>query len=183
MLYIALLHYPVLNRNGEIVTTSIANMDLHDIARAALTYGVRGFYIVNPIRAQRKLALEIMAHWQTGCGAAFNESRKEAFGIVRLTATLADAVSEIGAETGSSPGTVATGANFTSGLLAFRELKEMLGNDDLPYLVIFGTGWGLAEEIIGRADYRLEPIKGSGEYNHRAVRSAIAIVLDKIAGN
>ena len=56
MLYIALLHYPVYNREGKIVTTAIANADIHDIARVAKTYGIKGFYIVNPIEEQRNLA-------------------------------------------------------------------------------------------------------------------------------
>ena len=56
MLYIVLLHYPVYNREGRIVTTSIANMDIHDIARLAKTYAAKGFYIVNPIQEQRNLA-------------------------------------------------------------------------------------------------------------------------------
>ena len=38
MLYIVLLHYPVYNKEGKIVTTAIANMDIHDIARLAKTY-------------------------------------------------------------------------------------------------------------------------------------------------
>ena len=41
-IYIALLHTPVINRNGAIVTTSVTNMDIHDLARSARTYGVRG---------------------------------------------------------------------------------------------------------------------------------------------
>jgi len=51
MLYIALLHYPVYNKEGKVVTTAIANMDIHDIARLAKTYGLRGFYVINPISA------------------------------------------------------------------------------------------------------------------------------------
>jgi hypothetical protein len=47
-------------------------------------------------------------------------------------------------------------------------------------LLIFGTGWGIAEEIVNRADHRLEPIKGVENYNHLAVRSAAAIILDRI---
>jgi hypothetical protein len=32
---VALLHYPVLDRSGATVTTSITNLDLHDMARSA----------------------------------------------------------------------------------------------------------------------------------------------------
>jgi hypothetical protein len=182
MLYIALLHYPVLNKDGKVVTTSIANMDLHDIARVSQTYGVAGFYIVNPVPAQRDLACEIINHWQTGYGAAFNKTRKDAFSLVRLKASIEEAIEEIKKEAGCEPKTIVTGANLKNELLTFPQLKKLLRSDDLPYLLIFGTGWGIAEEIIIKADYRLEPIRGTGNYNHLAVRSAVAIVLDRLAG-
>jgi tRNA (guanine37-N1)-methyltransferase len=34
-LFLALLHYPVRDKNGAIVTTAVTNMDIHDIARSA----------------------------------------------------------------------------------------------------------------------------------------------------
>ena len=37
-LFVALIHYPVLNRNGQIVTSAITSLDLHDIARSARTF-------------------------------------------------------------------------------------------------------------------------------------------------
>ena len=79
MLYIVLLHYPVYNKEGKIVTTAIANMDIHDIARLAKTYGAQGFYIVNPILEQRNLAQEIISHWREGYGAHYNKFRQAAF--------------------------------------------------------------------------------------------------------
>ena len=183
MLYIALLHYPVYNKDGKIVTTAIANMDIHDIARCASTYDVRGFYIVNPISAQRYLAKDIISHWRDGYGANFNPSRKEALELVRLKENLEEVLTEIEEQTGSVPKSIATGANLKDGLLTFTELKKMLRNDDLPYLLIFGTGSGIAEELVNKADFRLEPIRGVKEYNHLAVRSAAAIILDRIMGN
>ncbi len=183
MLYIALLHYPVYNKDGKVVTTAIANMDIHDIARCAKTYDVRGFYIVNPISFQRDLAKDIISHWQEGYGAKFNPARKEAFRVIRLKENIEGVLMEIEEKTGSVPKTIVTGANLKSGLLTFTELKKILRNDRLPYLLIFGTGSGIAEELIDKADFRLEPIKGVKEYNHLAVRSAAAIILDRIMGN
>ena len=51
-------------------------------------------------------------------------------------------------------------------------------------LVVFGTGWGLAPEVIRSADAILEPIRASIEtrYNHLSVRSACAITLDRLLG-
>jgi hypothetical protein len=183
MLYIALLHYPVLNKEGQVVTTAIANMDIHDIARAAKTFGVKDFYIINPIEAQQDLAGEIIRHWKEGYGASFNLSRKEAFELITIKKNLDEALREIKSKTGCVPRTIVTGANLKKGILTFGELKNILKNDELPYLLIFGTASGIADEVIKKADFRLEPIKGVGDYNHLAVRSAVAIILDRITSN
>jgi hypothetical protein len=180
VLYVALLHYPVYNKNGKVVATSIANMDIHDIARVSKTYGVQNFFIVNPLPAQRDLAYEIINHWSRGYGAAFNPPRRAAFELVRLKADLDEVQAEIIEQTGIKAQIIVTGANFKDNFLTFADLKEMIRNDNLPYLLIFGTGSGLACEIVERADYRLEPVRGSGDYNHLAVRSAVAIIIDRI---
>ncbi|MED5579701.1 MAG: RNA methyltransferase [Nitrospinota bacterium] len=39
-LYTALLHYPVLDKSGKVVISSIASLNIHDISRSARTYGV-----------------------------------------------------------------------------------------------------------------------------------------------
>jgi hypothetical protein len=180
MLSIVLLHYPVYNKEGKVVTTAIANMDIHDIARVSRAYGVQNFFIVNPLPAQLDLADEIISHWRQGYGAVFNPSRREAFELVRLRANLNEVRAEITEQTGIKPQVIVTGANFKDRLLTFTALREMLRNDKLPYLLIFGTGWGITEEIVNEADHCLEPIKGITGYNHLSVRSAVAIIVDRI---
>jgi hypothetical protein len=180
MLYIALLHYPVYNKEGKVVTTAIANMDIHDIARLAKTYGLNGFYVINPVSAQRALAQEIIDHWRKGYGATYNKSRKDAFELVSLKKSLDDVAKEIETLSGHAPKVIVTSANFNDGDLTFTALRKMLKSNNLPYLLIFGTGSGIADEVIKNADYRLEAIKGDGNYNHLAVRSAVAIVLDRV---
>jgi hypothetical protein len=50
-------------------------------------------------------------------------------------------------------------------------------------LVLFGTGWGLAQGVIAGADAVLEPIRPRrGDYNHLSVRAACAIALDRLLG-
>lgn len=182
MLYVVLLHYPVYNKEGKVVTTAIANMDIHDIARAAKTYAASGFYIVNPIDEQRNLAMQIIDHWKEGYGANYNKFRHDAFALIKLKKSYSDVITEISRETGQTPKTIVTGANFSDDLLKFVDLREMLKNAQVPHVIVFGTGSGIATEFIDTADYRLEPIKGIGEYNHLAVRSAVSIVLDRIMG-
>ena len=39
-LNVALVHWPIRDRAGNIVCTNVTNFDIHDIARASRTYGV-----------------------------------------------------------------------------------------------------------------------------------------------
>jgi len=39
-IYVALAHYPVVNKNGDIIASAVTNLDLHDISRAAKTSGL-----------------------------------------------------------------------------------------------------------------------------------------------
>ncbi|MCX8071134.1 MAG: RNA methyltransferase [Candidatus Binatia bacterium] len=181
-LYLALLHHPMLDKNGQIVATALTNMDIHDIARSALTYGVRRFYVAHPVRALRLLAQKIIDHWQTGYGASYNETRKEALEIVSLETDLDGVLLAIEREGGRRPLVVATSAKRGLGRVSFAELRRRLETDSDPYLLVLGTGWGLAPELIARCDLFLEPIEGVGDYNHLSVRSAAAIMLDRLRG-
>ena len=182
MLYIALLHYPVKNREGKVVASSVTNMDIHDIARAAKTYGVKQYYVVNPVEAQRELLTRIIGHWREGYGSEYNPSRKEAFETVRIKTRLEDVVSEITDTHSVRPKIIVTGACLPGELLTCQCLREMIKRNCLPYLIIFGTGSGIAREVVISADYRLEPIQGKDGYNHLSVRSAAAIILDRVVG-
>lgn len=184
LLYVALIHFPVYDKNRKTVRTSLTPMDLHDIARACRTYGVRGFYVVSPLASQRELAQTICDHWTEGYGARYNPNRKEAFALVRITADLDETFGSIQAESGFLPYTVATGARITEWDLDCAGFSRLLRQrDKKPFLILFGTGWGLLAETIQSADYRLAPIRGIGPYNHLSVRSAVSIFLDRIQGS
>lgn len=184
LLYVALIHFPVYDKNRKVVRTSLTPMDLHDIARACRTYGVRGFYVVSPLASQRELAQTICDHWTEGFGARYNPNRKEAFALVRIAADLEETLGSIEAESGFRPLTVATGARITDWNLDCMDLRIRLRQgEQKPFLILFGTGWGLLTETIQSADYRLAPIRGIGPYNHLSVRSAVSIFLDRIQGS
>jgi hypothetical protein len=181
-LAIALLHYPVYNKLREVVTTALTNLDLHDIARASRTFGLERFYIVTPSLDQRSLAQRITGHWQDGWGASYNPDRKEALGIVRVCDTLAEARSEFQTGFATTVRTVITGAANRPGSISCQTFKQMLDNPETPFLLLLGTGWGLTEACFDAADHILEPIAGAGGYNHLSVRSAAAILLDRLRG-
>ena len=180
--YLALLHYPVYDKNGQVVTTAVTNMDIHDISRAGRTYGVRGFFVATPVKPLQKLALKIIAHWESGYGSQYNATRKEALALARICDSLDDAIIAIERETGEKPVLVATTARPGSNRASFTAVKDMLQRQTRPFLIVFGTGWGLTETILSQADYTLESIEGSADFNHLSVRSAAAIILDRLLG-
>ena len=181
-IYLALLHYPVYDKDHKVVTTSITNMDIHDIARSARTYGVKRYFVVTPVRTLQALAEKILDHWQHGYGSVYNETRKDALALVTLASDLDNTIQTIQQETGERPRLVATSARAGEGRVTFAQMRRRVEEGGPPLLFLFGTGWGLTEEVLEQADDILEPIRGAGAYNHLSVRSAADILLDRLRG-
>ena len=179
-LYVALLHHPVYDKNGAVVTTAVTNMDVHDLSRLTRTFGLRACYIATPVPTLRRLVERIMQHWETGPGSTYNTTRKEALACVRLAHDLDGAVADIERETGTLPRLVATSAREGGTRLGFPAMRARLRADARPELLILGTGWGLTPEVLDRVDDLLDPIRGTGDYNHLPVRAAAAIILDRL---
>ena len=180
-LYVALIHHPVIDKNGETIASAVTNLDLHDIARVCLTYGVSGYYVITPLKDQMVLVNRILDHWATGVGGTYNPNRQQALELVRVKATVAEMVSEIAETDGLQPKTVATTAKRHAGSLSYRRLREMSA-DATPLVLAFGTAWGLSDTFMAAADYILDPLAGAGTYNHLSVRSAVSIILDRVLG-
>ena len=178
--YIALVHYPAYNSRMEVVPTAFKSMDAHDISRDATTYGIRKFYLVNPVEQQRILAGRLVDHWIEGEGRNFNETKSRAFGIISIISTIEEAVGRIEEIEGEKPKIVATDARFSDDMTGYGELREKIFENTDPFLILFGTGWGLTLETVQAADYVLKPISGYSDFNHLSVRSAAAIVLDRL---
>ena len=62
--------------------------------------------------------------------------------------------------------------------MTYSEMRKWL--EKSPVLLIFGTGHGLAEEVLGKAEGVLRPIRFLDDYNHLSVRSAVAITVDRL---
>lgn len=179
-LAVALLHHPVYNKHRQVVTTAFTNLDIHDIARTARTFGLSRYYLVTPSAEQQQLLQRVANHWDNGWGATYNPDRREALSIVKVAANLSAAVADLQQESGRKPVTIATGAAERPGSLSFQLLRERLHHSDEQYLLLLGTGWGLIDELFEQVDCILEPIRGPGKYNHLPVRSALAIMLDRL---
>jgi hypothetical protein len=180
-LYIALLHHPVYNKRQDVVTTCITGFDLHDIARSAVTYGVKKYFVVNPLPTQQEFARRIFEFWMDETSLEFNWTRVEAFKLISIKTDLAEVIEEIETAEGARPKLIATSAK-PRGTVSFQELSQELKDSPQPYLLLFGTGWGMAEEVFTQVDAVLPPIEGNSSYNHLSVRSATAIILDRLLG-
>lgn len=181
-IYLGLVHAPVYNRNGEVVATSVTNFDIHDISRTSKTYDIKNYYIITPVDAQIELTKRIMGYWQDGSGKEYNENRGEAFERTLLAHTIEDAVKEIEEKEGKKPKIITTSAKIYPNSISYKNMSEKMFEDDEVYFLLFGTGWGMIEEVMNSSDYVLEPIRGTATYNHLSVRAAVAIILDRLLG-
>lgn len=181
--YAVQLHYPVLDRNGEASTTAITGMDVHDIARACRTYGIKKYLIVTPLAAQREIVKKIAAHWRQGVGAEFCPDRSGAMELVKTFASFGRALGWIEERERSRPFTIATTARDDVRAKSWSQLKAELLHTGRPPVFLFGTGHGLHSSVIDAADRVMSPIMGSNDgYNHLSVRSAASIVFDRFFG-
>jgi hypothetical protein len=182
-LFVALIHYPVVDRNGRIVTSAITSLDLHDIARSSRTYGVAAFFVVHPVVDQREFAGRLLEHWETGHGRQFDSRRQEALGLIQLVTNLDEAIVAAERIAGARPLIVYTSARAGGGL-DYAQLRARLERSDgAPVMLLFGTGFGMAPALLERADLALAPVLGPGEYNHLSVRAAAGIILDRLRGH
>jgi hypothetical protein len=180
---VALVHHPVLDGQGDVVTTAVTNLDVHDIARSARTYGCSDYFVVHPIAAQRELVARIRDHWIEGPGGRRIPDRRDALGVLRIADSLGSVYEAFGGRAGVELWSTAA-RDLGGPPLGFGDARQRLAGEGRPVVIVFGTGWGLAPEVLRDCDERLEPIRASaGEYNHLSVRAACAIALDRLLGS
>lgn len=180
-LHAALVHFPIVDKQGNSICTSVTNLDVHDISRAGTTFGAECVWIVHPYERQRRFIERVLRHWREGWGAAYNPTRQESLSRTELAPDLGEVARRVEAETGRSPLFVGTSARPSGQVLSHKELRaRMEAEPDQVFCIVFGTGWGLHPDILGEMDLMLEPIRGAGPWNHLSVRAAIGITLDRL---
>jgi hypothetical protein len=183
-LALALLHYPIFDRDRRIVATNITNFDIHDIARAATVYGVDRYYLIHPVPEQLMFVARVLDHWRVGEGSRYNMYRKRSLERVCTAKDLEQV------KTDWKPDVViGTHARPVEGTrsLSCLDAKNMLrGTDgkDRRVLLVFGTGYGMTEDTLRGMDWVLESIRGAppADFRHLSVRSAVSIYLDRLVG-
>jgi tRNA (guanine37-N1)-methyltransferase len=181
--HLALVHHPIVDRLGAVVTSALTNFDIHDLARSSMTYGLAGYHIVTPITSQREKAEHIASLWMA---SEQGEHRATALRLIRTAESVEAVIAELTAEYGQAPLVVATSAKSESFPAAARRTSsELLAEACVapaPMLILLGTGWGLADHLIPSVSRVLAPIEGASEWNHLSVRSAGAVILDRLFG-
>jgi hypothetical protein len=179
LLTVALVHHPVVDRRGDEITSTVDHFDVMDASRLSLTYPVRRFYVVNPVPAQRALTERLIRH---GNAAAGRDEARGAFSKTAWAPDLDTVLAEHDNELGMVPTVVATSARSSTRDIGFGALRERLHGGEAMLLLV-GKAWGLAPRLLDGADLRLEPIDAGTGFNHLSVRSAMAIVIDRLLGS
>src|SRR2546428_7448295 len=133
-LFLAMLHHPVYDKNGTIVTTAVTNMDVHDIGRLARTFDARAFYVCTPVITLQRLAERIIRHWETGPGATYNETRREALALVRQAPDLDPPVAGLERDTRRLPRRGPPTARPGRAPVGHPPVLRRLGAEALPQL-------------------------------------------------
>lgn len=180
--YVVLLHSQVKNKDGESIVTSIKSMDLHDISRSAKTYGIRKFFIVQPLIDQQEIIKSFYNFWTSVEGDAHNFTRQKAVENIKIANDLAEVLAEIRMNTGKDPLLIATSARKMNYKTISYNDQGLIWEHERPVLILLGTGYGLDDSIIEQADFVLQPLAGFTEYNHLSVRCAAAIIFDRWLG-
>jgi hypothetical protein len=199
---VGLLHYPIFDARKNIVATNITNLDIHDIARASRVYGVDRYYLIHPMQDQLMFVSRILEHWRIGDGAKFNPMRRTALTMVHTAESLDSALQDWGGE----PELIGTHARKFEDVpqVSFKDLKveidarraqdqarnkaqkqDLAPSEEKRIFLLFGTGYGLTDDVMRRCSRLLEPIRGSSidDYRHLSVRSAVSICLDRLLGS
>lgn len=181
-IYVGLVHYPIYNKRMQVIASAVTNFDIHDISRTCRTYDVKRYYIIHPLEVQKNIIRKIIGYWQDGYGKIYNPDRADALERVCWQESIAAAAADIEQRTGKRPYIVTTDARIYPNTVSYSFMRRQLHEGDKPILLLFGTGFGIEAEVMKSFDYILEPVYGSCDYNHLCVRSAAAIILDRLAG-
>lgn len=149
------------------------------MSRASKTFGVKKFFVVQPFEEERKIVERIVKFWNTK-GKEYNPNRVEAISVLEIVEDFDEVVKYIEDECGKKPVIVGTSAQKRNGkYIEYEKIAKLLFEEN-PVLVVFGTGWGISDDLGEKFDYFLPPIIGITEFNHLSVRSACSIILDRI---
>lgn len=176
-----LCHNPVILEKNKSGCSSLTNLDIHDIARISRSYGLGPFFVLHPYDDQRRLLLSILEHWQKVPES--HADRKRALEHVQAVKNFNDVENFCIDWFGKSPIWIVTSANWpkkNNACVSFGEIRELCAKE--PVVICLGTAKGLSMPELPIKYLRLAPVRHLDE-NHLSVRSAAAIIADRILGD
>jgi hypothetical protein len=185
---VVLLHYPVTNRAGDIITTSVTNLDIHDIARSCRTYEIDHYYLVTPILEQKELVGRILGHWSTPKSQEWHPDRFEALSRIQILPYFEQVKADLNTRyPGMKLEVAMPDARPLPNQLSYRDIRKKWESEaeSSIKIVVYGTGWGVSPAFFSEVNTFLGPIYGplgKDGYNHLSVRAAAAIILDRLFG-
>jgi len=181
--YVVLMHDQVHLKHGTIGQTSIATLDIHDIARSSATYGIKKYFIVSPMKDQQTILQTFLDFWRSDDGKKYNETRHKAISNVIPAFSLEEVIESIKKLENKEPLIISTSAKAGDHQIKIDYYSQgMVWKQERPVLFIFGTGQGLSRQVLDLSHYMLLPIQGLTDYNHLSVRAATSIILDRWLG-
>lgn len=177
-----LCHYPVFLDQKRTGTSSLTNLDIHDIARISFTYGMGPFYALTPLADQLELLRGILRHWLRPGAPKENSDRSQALKLVRPVQSYGEVEKDATAYYGEKPVWVLTSARWPRRItpLAPRDILDLSAKK--PVIICLGTARGLDAENMDVEFVPMRPIRFTSE-NHLSVRAAAAILADRILGD
>lgn len=182
--YVVLMHSEIILKSGAIGTSSVASLDIHDIARSSATFGLKGYFLVTKLEDQAKLVNTFLDFWKSHDGKEYNKNRYQAMHSVQTASSIEEVIEKITQIENAAPLMIATCARkqqLQTPQIDYHSQGTVWARNR-PVLFIFGTAHGLSPSIIERCDYLLLPINGMTSYNHLSVRSAAAVIFDRWFG-
>lgn len=180
-----LCHYPVRLEQGRTGSSSLTNLDIHDISRISRSYGMGPFYVLLELREQRDILDNILAHWRRAANPEVHADRKRALDQVCAVRNFTELEEKARAYYGIKPTFILSSANW----LESKESGHMLGPEDVreicknyPVIILLGTARGLSLKSLTINYKLLRPLRFLDE-NHLSVRAAAAIMADRILGD
>ena len=144
-LYLGLVHYPIYNKNMQVIATAVTNFDIHDISRTARTYDVKKYFLIHPLEVQAEIIKRITDYWQHGYGKTYNPDRSNALERVTYTSSIESAIAAVTEIEGQAPVTITTDARTYPNTVTYGFVRKLLHSGDKPLLLLFGTGFGMEQ--------------------------------------
>lgn len=191
------------------MTTSVTNLDIHDISRSCRTFGIRKYFLVTPLEPQHRVVERILRHWKSDLSKEIHPDRASALQRAELAKDFDEVLLQVKEDLkrtgeyreGEEPEVILTDASVkietADRIMSYAELRSEIEGSSKdgkisprkrPMILVFGTGWGVDPIFYPKVHRILAPVYGrkndsEGDYNHLSVRAAAAIILDRLFGH